>query len=141
MSWFSKGPAFKLFLSAILHDIGKKNFSQEFLLKSPFLMTNTEFAKYKEHSTHGKDILINQCLPSDVVQAVYDHHENYNGSGFPNGLKKKHINPFARVIRIADDFCHYYYNSNETGRSANDIIQLMQEQKEFEYDPVFLVLF
>lgn len=108
LNWHSKGTAYKLYLAAILHDVGKKNLPRELLAKSVSIMTRDEFAKYKEHVNIGKDILIEQrSIPSDVVKAVYEHHEYYNGTGFPNGLKREFIHPFARVIRIADDFCRY----------------------------------
>jgi len=142
LCWYSKGTAHKLFLAAFLHDIGKKNFSSDLLTKSPSLMTKDEFDQYKEHATHGKDILIDQrSIPSDVVKAVYDHHENYNGSGFPNGIKRDFIHPFARVIRIADDFSRYNYPLTGEPRSIKESLKLMLEHKQTEYDPDILNAF
>lgn len=142
LNWFSKGTAHKLFLGAFLHDIGKKNFPLELMLKPVSMMTNEEFDQYKNHVTYGKDILIEQrCIPSDIVKAVYEHHENFNGSGFPNNLKRDFIHPFARVIRIADDFCHYCYPLVGDPRPVKEALRLMADHKISEYDPEFFPAF
>lgn len=142
LKWYSKGTAHKLYLSAFLHDIGKKNFSNELLKKSTAIMTKDEYALYKNHVSQGKDILIDQNgIPSDVINAVYEHHENYNGTGFPNGLKREFIHPFARVIRIADDFSNLCYPKEGEPRSTQEAITLMIEHKHTEYDPDFFAAF
>ncbi len=142
LNWHSKGTAYKLYLAAILHDVGKKNLPKDLLDKSVSLMTREEFEKYKAHVNIGKDILIEQrSIPSDVVKAVYEHHEYYNGTGFPNGLKRDFIHPFARVIRIADDFCRYSYPPGEEPRDLDEVLKIMRELKSLEYDLFFFLAF
>ena len=142
LNWYSKGTAHKLYLSAILHDIGKKNFSSDLLKKIHSLMNKDEYDHYKDHTSQGKDILIDlRSIPTDVVKAVYDHHESYNGMGFPNGLKRDFIHPFARVIKIADDFCRYCFSADSSTRSVKEALLLMHEHKRPDYDPEFYQAF
>lgn len=142
MSWFSKGTAHKVYLTAILHDVGKKHFSAELFSKTLSAMTPEEYNRYKDHASLGKDILIEaKGIPTDVIKAVHEHHESFNGTGFPNGLKKDFIHPIARVVRIADDFCRLTFTVDKSQRSVKEALRIMLEHKRVEYDPVLFAAF
>lgn len=93
----------QLVLSALLHDIGKVKLSKT-ILNKPGKLGPEEWSKIKEHPRYGVEMLRhdNQLLSKDVMEGVYSHHEFFNGEGYPQGLKKKEINVYARVISIAD---------------------------------------
>jgi len=88
-------------VTAILHDLGKINVPSEILSK-PGKLTEVEFALIKEHPKVGYDILRRIDFPWSVAQAVLQHHERINGSGYPAGLCCKDILLEAKIIAVAD---------------------------------------
>ena len=94
-----------LYLSALLHDIGKLAIPESVRLKPGGLM-ESEWMVIRQHPGWGKDILgmMNSHLSKRVVSAVYAHHENWNGSGYPLGIAGEEIPYEARIIRIADTY-------------------------------------
>ncbi len=87
--------------AAILHDIGKLHVPFE-LLNSPAYLKDIEFALIKRHPQAGCDILKNIEFPWPGAQAVHQHHERLDGSGYPSGLKGDDILLSARIIGVAD---------------------------------------
>jgi putative nucleotidyltransferase with HDIG domain len=90
-------------LAAILHDIGKIGIDDAILRKAETL-TENEREKMKSHPDIGAKILGKVDEMQDVIPAVQHHHEWYDGSGYPSGLKGKSIPLLARIIAIADAF-------------------------------------
>jgi putative nucleotidyltransferase with HDIG domain len=84
-----------------LHDIGKIAAPAEILSK-PTRLTEIEFAMVKAHVQAGYDILKNLEFPWPVAQAVLQHHERMDGSGYPQGLKGEDIILEARILMVAD---------------------------------------
>src|SRR5208283_3844246 len=76
----------QLRMAAIIHDIGKI-FVPSDILSKPGKLTDMEFRLVKTHSQHGYDIVKGMDLPGSVAQAVLQHHERLDGSGYPNQLK------------------------------------------------------
>ncbi len=91
-------------LAAPLHDIGKIGIPDEILLK-PGRLSDTERKVMQEHSTIGGDILTgNHPLVVASRQIATSHHEKWDGTGYPLGLKDREIPLFARICAIADVF-------------------------------------
>jgi len=90
-----------LFISAILHDIGKIAVPIEILTK-PGRIETEEFDLIKIHPRVGYDILKNIDFPWPVAQAALQHHERIDGSGYPNGLIGAEIVQEARILAVAD---------------------------------------
>jgi HD-GYP domain-containing protein (c-di-GMP phosphodiesterase class II) len=89
-------------IAALLHDIGKL-FVPEQILNKPGRLTDEEFTEIKRHSSYGYETLSNyQDIPSAASLVALQHHERVNGSGYPNRLKYKEINHFARIVALAD---------------------------------------
>ena len=90
-------------LLAILHDIGKIIVPDPVLTK-PGRLNDAEWIEIKKHPEAGYHIL--QGIPelSDIAEGVYTHHENWDGNGYPRGLKGSDIPLIARVIAVADAF-------------------------------------
>ena len=84
---------------ALLHDIGKLGVPEYVLLK-PGRLTEDEFAKIKEHPNIGADILDPVKFPWPVLPVVKYHHERYDGTGYPEGLKGEAIPLTARVWAV-----------------------------------------
>ncbi len=88
---------------ALLHDIGKIGVPDS-VLNKPFKLTNVEFELIKNHATMGGEILKDiNMIPNVSVGAKY-HHEKYDGTGYPNGLKGEEIPEVARIIGIVDSY-------------------------------------
>jgi len=88
-------------IAARVHDIGKIAVPAEILSK-PCQLNRAEFALVKTHSQIGYDILSRAELPYPVAQAVQQHHERLDGSGYPNGIGADDILPEASILAVAD---------------------------------------
>ncbi|MCX7822081.1 MAG: HD domain-containing protein [Syntrophobacterales bacterium] len=87
---------------ALLHDIGKIDIPQEILLKEEKL-SEEEFSIIKKHPEMGVKILEQyNGIEKEVIEIVLQHHENADGSGYPQGLTIDEISPMAQIVRIID---------------------------------------
>jgi len=89
--------------AAVLHDIGKIGIKDEILNKAGKL-TKEEYEIIMKHPTIGADIIGKVNFLSDVTKIVRHHHEKYDGSGYPDGLKGEEIPIEASILMIADTF-------------------------------------
>jgi len=90
-----------LMISAILHDIGKIAVPES-ILDKPGKLTEEEYALVKKHSETGADIIASIPSYQTILPGILHHHERWDGSGYPRGLKGEDIPWFARIICIAD---------------------------------------
>ena len=88
-------------VTGFLHDIGKIAVPAE-ILNKPGEISPMEFDLIKTHSRVGHDILKVIEFPWPVAQAVLQHHERLDGSGYPLGIKDGDIIPEARILMVAD---------------------------------------
>ncbi|OIQ73121.1 cyclic di-GMP phosphodiesterase response regulator RpfG [mine drainage metagenome] len=88
-------------LAAMVHDIGKIQVPAEILVK-PGKLSQYEYKLIQEHPTVGYNILSQVDYPWPVAQAVWQHHERLDGSGYPRGLNGDEIILEARIISVAD---------------------------------------
>ena len=101
---YDREKLFSLGMGALLHDIGKAMIPQTILSK-PGKLTPEEFAVVREHPVHGYRLLLRMPeVSSDSADVAHEHHERYQGQGYPRGLKKSEINEFAVICGIADVF-------------------------------------
>ncbi|MBU3190133.1 HD-GYP domain-containing protein [Clostridium bowmanii] len=130
---------YTLCMGALIHDIGKVLIPIDIVLK-PGPLTNEEFEIIKEHTTKGYDYL-KGCLdisaPSRIV--ALQHHEKMNGCGYPENIKNKSINRFARIVAIAD--VYDALTSDRPYRKAmnpNDAVEyiLSHGDTQFDYEMV-----
>lgn len=92
-----------LYISSILHDIGKI-FIKDEILNKPAILTRTEYETIKKHSTKGAQIINKIEKLSGVSQIILYHHERYDGKGYPYGLKGQEAPLLSRIISVADAF-------------------------------------
>jgi len=92
----------QLGLSAILHDIGKV-FVNKKIINKPDALTDKEFEAVKKHSEYGYKYTKEQFrLSPRITAGILDHHEKYNGTGYPKGKSGNMISQFGRIITVAD---------------------------------------
>jgi putative nucleotidyltransferase with HDIG domain len=121
--------------AALLHDIGKLAIP-EHILNKPDKLTPTEYEAMKLHAKIGADILAPVGFPFPVVPIVRHHHENWDGSGYPDGLKGEAIPIGARILSVAD--CFDALTSNRPYRRAfsqDKALTIIQEHTGVMYDP------
>jgi len=93
----------KLWIGALLHDVGKIGVEDRILSKGGVL-SSAEFEKMKAHPTIGADILAPIEQLKEMIPVVRWHHENWNGRGYPEGLRGEEIPLAARIVAVADCF-------------------------------------
>ena len=124
-----------LFAGALLHDIGKLAVP-EYILNKPGKLTEAEFAKMKIHPTVGGDILRRVNFPYPVEDIVRYHHEKWDGSGYPKGLKGEGIPLVARIISVVDFYdatrCDRPYRK---GMKREESLSLLRSMAGSAFDP------
>jgi diguanylate cyclase (GGDEF)-like protein/putative nucleotidyltransferase with HDIG domain len=130
-----------LVAGALLHDIGKLAVP-EYILNKPGKLTEAEFAKMKIHPTVGGDILKRVNFPYPVEDIVRYHHEKWDGSGYPKGLKAEQIPLVARIISVVDFYdatrCDRPYRK---GMKREDSLSLLHKMTGSSFDPRVVELF
>ena len=92
-----------LLYSAYLHDIGKINVAKEILISEKKL-TDQQWEEMKKHPFDGAEIIKKIKNLEGVSEIVVQHHEKYDGSGYPYGVKGDQIYPLSRILTLADSF-------------------------------------
>lgn len=91
-------------MGGLLHDVGKRRIDRAIINKTSPL-TVKEWEEIKRHPGYGLDCIKDiGAIPAESKRAVIEHHENFDGSGYPRGLKDEEISKLARVVMIADVF-------------------------------------
>ncbi|HET6862801.1 MAG TPA: HD domain-containing phosphohydrolase, partial [Pyrinomonadaceae bacterium] len=130
-----------LLAGALLHDIGKLAVP-EYILNKPGKLTEAEFAKMKIHPTVGGDILKRVNFPYPVEDIVRYHHEKWDGSGYPKGLKGEAIPLTARIISVVDFYdatrCDRPYRK---GMKREDSLALLRGMIGSAFDPKVVQVF
>ena len=90
-------------MSSLLHDVGKIGVRDEDLRK-PGQLTPDEFEEMKKHTVKGEKIMAPIRQMEKLLPGLRNHHERWNGGGYPDGLKGDAIPLMARIIAVADSF-------------------------------------
>lgn len=126
--------------AALLHDIGKLAVP-EHIISKPGRLTPEEFEKMKIHPIVGAEILERVHFPYPVVPIVRSHHERWDGTGYPDGLKGEEIPMGARILSAVD--CLDALATDRQYRKAlplDDAMQWVADQAGKAYDPVVVSL-
>ncbi|MCL5024185.1 MAG: GAF domain-containing protein [Nitrospirae bacterium] len=122
-------------LSAILHDIGKIGIPDAILLKNERL-TFEEYRVIIMHPAYGAEILNHIKQLKEIVPGVKWHHEKYDGSGYPEGLKGEEIPVIARIIAVADTFDAMTTDRPyRKGLSARAAFEELEKNAGTQFDP------
>ena len=100
---FSDEDKKKLIYAAYLHDVGKINIPEEILMKTDPL-TGEEWEIMKNHPQKAVEIIRSINSLKDLVPIILQHHEQFNGTGYPGGLRGEEIHYLARVLTVIDSF-------------------------------------
>lgn len=138
----NEGPQIKAIeAAALLHDMGKLAVP-EYILNKPGPLTPAEFERMKQHASVGADILSAIDFPYPVVPIVRHHHENWDGTGYPAGLRGADIPIGARVLSVVD--CFDALTSDRPYRPRlgdEDALQIVRDRRGTMYDPLVVDTF
>jgi putative nucleotidyltransferase with HDIG domain len=128
--------------AAKLHDVGKVAISDA-VINKPSRLTRAEYLMVQQHTLLGYQLLQPMKIDAVITAAILSHHENYDGSGYPEGLKGDAIPLAARLIRIADFYdaliSHRSYRDNAVYGSA-EALEVLQENRHC-FDPSLFHIF
>jgi putative nucleotidyltransferase with HDIG domain len=129
-------------IAGLLHDIGKLWVSKYLEENNRENTLSVEKMKYvRMHPNYSKKVLLGEGYSKRVCEAVYYHHENVDGSGYPRNLRGEDIPHMARILRICDVFCAL--TSDRSYRRAFDVqsaVEIMIDEAE-DYDMAAFLAF
>mgnify|MGYP004681796407 CR=1 FL=1 len=124
-----------LFEGGFYHDLGKEVISPKLLYKATPL-TPDELQQIKQHVSLSPTIEPFESLALEVKWMILQHHEKFDGSGYPLGLKENEIHPFAQIIALCDVFDALTTpRSYHKPRSKEETIVFIQERKGTHFNP------
>ena len=127
--------------AALLHDIGKLAVP-EYILSKPGRLTDEEFDRIRAHPNVGADIIEVVPFPYPVAPLIRSHHERWDGTGYPRGLKGDEIPVGARILAVVD-----YFDALMSERpyhkaiGADDAIAVLRREAGYALDPVLVQKF
>ena len=128
-------------LGGLLHDIGKLKIPDN-IIRKPEKLSPAEYNIIKTHSLQGYNILKEKNIDDNVKQIALMHHERCDGSGYPLGLTADKINPYAKIIAIAD-----VYDAMTAARIYRGplcpfkVISIFESEGLQKYDSRFILTF
>lgn len=126
---------YKIHVASHLHDIGKIGVPDNILLKEGSL-SEEEYRIVKSHTDIGFKIIKDIPGLKEIAQIVLHHHEHYNGSGYPSGLKGIEIPVGSRIITLADSFDAMVTNRPYRNHlSINEAVRRIGECAGAQFDP------
>jgi putative nucleotidyltransferase with HDIG domain len=127
--------------AALVHDIGNIAVPTE-ILEKPAGLTLSEFEKIRTHAEVGARIVESMGFPPAVAQIIEHHHERFDGSGYPHGLKGEHIPLGARVLTIVDTYNALTIDRPHRGRfGRKEALDIMKASAGKAFDPALLTKF
>jgi response regulator RpfG family c-di-GMP phosphodiesterase len=131
----------ELQIASYLHDIGKIGISNRFINKKGTL-TSTDWAIIKQHTKKSIELLIPLNLSPNIISYIQHHHERYDGTGYPDGLRGEQIPLGARIIAISDA-----YDSMTSERPYRKSLSQEEAKEELikcsgnQFDPYLVSIF
>ena len=125
-------------LGTPLHDIGKIGIADD-ILRAPRRLTPEEFAKMQEHTTLGAQYISGIPDLHPIIPIVRNHHERWDGTGYPDRLAKEDIPRLARIVAVADAFdamtSNRPYHENKRGKPPAEAFAEVERQIGRQFDP------
>lgn len=128
-------------LGTMLHDVGKINIADE-ILKKPERLDITEWTAMKRHPMLGHDIIRDIPFLEGAARIVAEHHECWDGSGYPHGLRGEEIVIGARILAVVDAFDAMISDRiYRRGRSYEEALAEIERFTGTQFDPVVVDAF
>ncbi|HOO37840.1 MAG TPA: HD domain-containing protein [Deltaproteobacteria bacterium] len=127
--------------AGLLHDIGKIS-TPHILLEKPGKLTDEEFGIIREHPVKGAHILEPITPYREIIPGVLQHHERFDGRGYPHGISGREISLYARIIAVADAYDAMVSDRPyRRGKSQEFVIDEIRQQAGHQFDPIVVKVF
>jgi putative two-component system response regulator len=141
--YLSEEEANSLFLASPMHDIGKIAIPKSILHK-PGKLTDEEMTIMKTHAEKGAELLKNskRRLTASAAIIAQQHHEKWDGTGYPQGLKGEEIHVFGRIVALADVFDALTHKRQyKEAWTINDAVNYIKDHSGTHFDPSLVNIF
>ncbi len=126
----------EIHIAAILHDVGKIGISERIISK-PDLLSREEFDIMKDHPAHGMRILEPIGFSPSISNAIYQHHERFDGKGYPQGIGGENISLAARILSVADTIDAMISERPYRGTITTEaVLGELDKEAGLQFDPV-----
>lgn len=138
---FTKEETDILTMAGLLHDLGKMKMPKE-IIEKPSTLSEAEFSIIKTHPLQGYNMIKDLNIDDRIKSAALMHHERCDGSGYPNRLTASEIEPFAKIVAIADTYdamtCARIYRP---ALCPFEVISIFEKEGLQKYEPHYLLSF
>jgi putative nucleotidyltransferase with HDIG domain len=125
----------KIKFAGMLHDIGKIGVSPK-IIRKPSGLTSEEMMQMRKHPVIGAEIMRPVELLADASEIVRHHHEHFDGSGYPDGLRGDQIPIGSRVVLVADAFNAMTTDrSYRKARDRTEALEILKQHAGTQFDP------
>lgn len=133
LGWSGEPTAFRVALCTLLHDVGSNENVDKLQQKNPNELSSQDIRLLEGHVLRGRDILSSiSGMPAEAITVAHQHHENVDGSGYPQKLFLDNIHPISRLVSLANRFYQIYSNMQKQ-RSLSEAFQIFKkEQMSFD---------
>ena len=130
----------RIYIAGLLHDIGKIAVP-ELIINKPAKLTEAEYNLVKLHPGNGVRIVQNVAFSNNIIGAVCQHHERWDGEGYQAGLAGEEIILFARILAVADTIdAMTSERSYRSARHIHDVLDELDRESGFQFDPEIVVV-
>jgi HD-GYP domain-containing protein (c-di-GMP phosphodiesterase class II) len=137
----SQDEVFRVHIAAILHDVGKLGI-REGILNKPGGLSDEEFEIMQQHPAIGAQIMSPIKMLKDIIPGIRNHHETWDGKGYPDQLKGEDIPMVARIIKIADTFdAMTSTRPYQSAMTLEYVLAKMNSLAGSQFDPVVMDAF
>jgi putative two-component system response regulator len=124
-----------------LHDIGKVGIPDS-ILKKPGALTDAEYENMKEHCLIGYEMVKDTNFPVGIINCILQHHERYDGKGYPFGLKGRNISQEGRLLAIVDAFDAMTSSRvYRKGMPMEKALGIIESEAGGQFDPKYVKVF
>lgn len=126
----------KIYHASLIHDLGKIAVSDQ-LLRKETALTAQEYEKIKKHPLIGADLINRLSILSDEAVIIKHHHENYDGTGYPEGLSREKIPLGARILAVSEAYNTMISSGVSYAKKMPyaDALEEIKLSKGFKFDP------
>ncbi|MBC3918744.1 HD domain-containing protein [Undibacterium sp. CY18W] len=132
----------QLKVASLMHDVGM-SFIPHSIFNKEGVLSKEEVKKIQEHVVTSSQLLLRFGGWDEAARMVLDHHERFDGSGYPNGLQGEQIHPGARMLSIVDTFCSVTNERSDRSykRSLLSAISEINANSDSQFDPQMVEVF
>lgn len=132
---------FRVHIAAILHDVGKLGV-RESILNKPGGLSDEEFEVMRQHPSIGAQIMSPIRMLKDIIPGIRNHHETWDGTGYPDSLEGEQIPMVARIIGVADTFdAMTTTRPYQQAMTLDYVLAKMRSMSGSRFDPVVVEAF